>query len=329
MKKLCVLACLIVSVAMVNAQHQVISFFDELGGSKIQTEEFTPKHDTIVKVFHRLDDVVWSRYVYRVIDMRYKQNYQLYFPVKSDDPDYRNLFMVITNAVIQGMPIYEKDAETIKPTFKLPFYAKDSSLVRQTFRNPVPRALIPTMFLVDDPLADYSDDPTHYDVSSSDAMLVHYDSITDKLSFHFYPFESVVRNQLKFLIQEVVFFDKHTSRLHAKIMAIAPLNSDKIMTKDGSNVMSALRESIMFWIPFDALRPYMAMQYVIPSQNETRRVTFDEFFQKHLYTSYIVGEGNMYNRFIPEYSGAEDEIKKEQKRIEKELLDFEQDLWEY
>ena len=138
-----------------------------------------------------------------------------------------------------------------------------------------------------------------------------------------------MKNQLKYLIQEVVFFDKHTSRLHSKIIGIAPLNSDKISTKDGSDVMAALRESIMFWIPFDELRPYMAMQYVIPSQNETRRVTFDDFFQKHLYTSYIVGEGNMYNRFIPDYAKNEEEVKKEQQRIEKELLDFEQDLWEY
>ena len=99
------------------------------------------------------------------------------------------------------------------------------------------------------------------------------------------------------------------------------------MTKD--NVMTALREAITFWIPFDALRPYLAMQYVIPSQHETKRVTFDDFFQKRLYSSYIVGEGNMYNRFIPEYSMQEGDIKKEQARIENELLTFEQDLWEY
>ena len=265
-------------------------------------------------VDHRIDDVIWSRYIYRVIDMRYKQNYQLYFPTKSDDADYRNLFKVITDAVVDGMPIYEKNMETIKPDFK---------------QEPISRNVIPTMFMADDPMADYSDDPTHFDITSSDAMLVHYDSIEDKLSFHFYPFEKLVRNQLKYLTQEVVFFDKHTSRLHIKIIGIAPLQSDKISTRDSTNLMSSLRESIMFWIPFDKLRPYMAMQYAIPNRNETKRVTYDEFFQKRLFTSYIVGEGNMYNRYIPDYAISEDEIKKEQKRIEAELLNFEQDLWEY
>lgn len=310
-KKLCIIACLLLGVTASQAQHEVLSFFDELGTAQIRTEEYSRSHDTIVQVFHRMDDVVWARYLYRVVDMRYKQNYQLYFPTKSDDPHYRNLFKVIADAVIDGMPIYEPNMETIKPDFKSPI-------------NPIE---VPGRFLVDDPTADYSDDPDHYNPAASSAMIVHYDSVSGEYSFNDYSFEATVKNQVKYLIQEIVFFDKHTSRLYTKIMAIAPLNSDKIQEKD--NIMEALRQSILFWVPFDQLRPYMAMQYVIPSQNETRRVTFDEFFQKHLYTSYIVGEGNMYNRYIPDYAKTEQDIKKEQQRIEKELLDFEQDLWEY
>ena len=314
-KKLCIIACLMLGVITAQAQHKVISFFDEMGTARIQTEEFSKAHDTIVMVDHRLDDVIWARYIYRIIDMRYKQNYQLYFPTKSDDADYRNLFKVITDAVVDGLPIYEKNMETIKPDFK---------------QEPIPRASIPMMFMADDPLEDYSDDPTHYNITESDAMLVHYDSIADELSFHFYPFEKNVKNQLKYLVQEVTFFDKHTSRLHTKIMAIAPLQSDKIMTRDSANVMGSLRESIMFWVPFDQLRPYLAMQYAIPNRNEVKRVTFDEFFQKRLFTSYIVGEGNMYNRWIPDYAHSDVEAtRKEQERIATELLNFEQDLWEY
>ena len=314
LKKVSIIACLLLGVVTSQAQHQVTSFFDEIGSARIQTEEFSYAHDTIVMVDHRIDDVIWSRYVYRIIDMRYKQNYQLYFPTKSDDADYRNLFKVITDAVVDGLPIYERNSETIKPDFK---------------QDPIGKKSIPPMFMVDDPLADYSDDPTHYLIDQSDAMLVHYDSVADEMSFNFYPFEKIVRNQIKYLIQEVVFFDKHTSRLHTKIMAIAPLQSDKISTRDSSNVMSSLRESIMFWIPFDKLRPYIAMQYAIPNRNEVKRVTYDEFFQKRLFTSYIVGEGNMYNRWIPDYARSEEEVKKEQARIATELLNFEQDLWEY
>lgn len=314
MKKLSIIACLLLGVTAVSAQHQVNSFFDAMGMAKIQTVEYSGTHDTLITVEHRMDDVIWSRVVYKVIDMRYKQNYQLYFPTKSDDPNYRNLLKVIADAIVDGLPVYEKNGETIKPNdFKT--------------TPPMPKTQIPWAYFIEDPMVDYSMDDSHYDIALSSDMLIHYDSVTDVMEVNTYAFEQLAKNQLKYMIQEIVFFDKHTSRLHSKIMAIAPLNSDKIMTKD--NVMTALREAITFWIPFDALRPYLAMQYVIPSQNETKRVTFDDFFQKRLYSSYIVGEGNMYNRFIPEYSMQEGDIKKEQARIENELLTFEQDLWEY
>ena len=313
-KKLSLIVCFTLSVVAVRAQRPVISFFDELGSAKIQTEEYSQAHDTIVQVEHRLDDIIWSRYVYRIIDMRYKQNYQIYFPTKSDDADYRNLFKVITDAVVDGLSIYAKEEGTIKPNFKQEKLAKN---------------MIPMMFMVDDPTGDYSDDPMHYEVCCSDYMLIHYDSIADELSPNFYRFEAVVRNQLKYLIQEIVFFNKHTSRMYQKIIAIAPMQADKITTRDESDIMASLNQSIMFWIPFDDLRPYLAMQYIIPNRNETKRVTYDEFFQKHLYTSYIVGEGNMYNRWIPNYTKTAKEAQKEQGRIANELLNFEQDLWEY
>ena len=315
-KRLSIIACLMLGIVSAQAQHQVISFFDEMGTARIQTEEFSAAHDTIVMVDHRIDDVIWSRYVYRIIDMRYKQNYQLYFPTKVDDPDYRNLFKVIVDAVVDGLEIYPRNPETIKPDFKTtPAFTK---------------AQIPTdAFMVVDKTEDHSDDEDFWNISRSTAMLVNYDSIADELRSQPYSFENVVRNQLKYMIQEVVFFDKHTSRLHSKIMAIAPLHPVLISTQDSTKVMASLRESIMFWIPFDKLRPYMAMQYAIPNRNEVKRVTFDEFFQKRLFTSYIVGEGNMYNRWIPDYALEDADIKKEKERIATELLNFEQDLWEY
>ena len=67
--------------------------------------------------------------------------------------------------------------ETIKPDFK---------------QEPLDKSMIPMMFMADDPTADYSDDPTHFDIESSDAMLIHYDSINDKLSGHFYRFDGIV-----------------------------------------------------------------------------------------------------------------------------------------
>ena len=61
MKKLSIIFCLLLGVMTAKAQHQVISFFDEMGSARIQTEEFSKAHDTIVLVEHRLD-ISYYRY---------------------------------------------------------------------------------------------------------------------------------------------------------------------------------------------------------------------------------------------------------------------------
>ena len=313
MKKTLVILTLLCSILTIRAQHQIYPFFDDKGQVRIESQELNDAADTLISVFHRADDIVWSRVVYRIIDLRYKQNYQLYFPLNSDDPQYRSLFKVIIDAVADGLEVYPKAADNIKPIFDEPLSKTD----------------IPGMLMIDDVTADYSDDSTHYDISSSSAMLLHYDKEADKLKFNFFPYENFAKNQYKYLTQEIVFFDRHTSRLYTKILAIAPMQADKITNTEPDEVMDALLQSILFWIPFDNLRPYLAKQYMIPRVNDNARMTFDEFFIKRLYSSYMLGDSNMYNRMFLNYAKTEEEIRKEQERVQTELLNFEQDLWEY
>jgi hypothetical protein len=94
-------------------------------------------------------------------------------------------------------------------------------------------------------------------------------------------------------------------------------------------VNEALCRQLMWWCPFDEFRKYMAKQYIIPQGNDTKRVTFEEFFGKKLYTSYLIGDSNMYDRMFTNYVKTEAEVRQEQSRVATELLDFEQDLWEY
>ncbi len=319
MKKLSVIALLLVGVITANAQHQIYPFFDDKGAVRIETTELSA--DTLVNVFHRADDIVWSRVVYRVIDMRYKQNYQLYFPDRSDDAEYRSLFKVIVDAIVKdNLPVY-RVIDNIKPVF--------------TEDRLYSKVEIPERVWVDDPnnpavKEKHKNDPDARDVAKSMDMLINYDSVSDAMTFRSFAYDGFVKNQLKYLVQEIVFFDKHTSRLYSKLIAIAPLHADYIREhKEDGKIQDALRESILFWIPFDALRPHLAHQYVIPQANDTKRITFDEFFAKKLYTSYLVGESNTYDRMFLDYAQTEDEIKKEQQRVFDELLNFEQDLWEY
>ena len=310
MKKVGILIMLLVGISSANAQllpQEVLNFFDTNGTIRLETQELDASADTLVTVFHRKDDVVWARVTYRIIDLRYKQNYQLYFPTDPDDPKYMSLFRLIIDAVSKGLPIYNKSDRTFVPSF-----TEDMLLRPERYRNS-------TAFMA-------LDSEGEYDIQDDETYLVSYDTINRQFVTNFDRYSFFIKNQIKYLIQEVIFFDKHTSRLHRQLIAIAPLQPDFTQETDP---MKFLQSSIRFWILYSDLRPFLAKHYMIPFQNEVKRVTFDDFFQKRLYTSYLVGETNMYNRMILDYAKEEVSAKKEQTRIETELLNFEQDLWDY
>jgi hypothetical protein len=107
------------------------------------------------------------------------------------------------------------------------------------------------------------------------------------------------------------------------------MNADNMDMTENTSVMDALYGQILFWVPFDSFRPYMAQQYVTPRGSDSKRITFDDFFAQKMYSSYIVGSNNVYNRMIPQIATTYEEVQEEQLRIETELLNVEQDLWEY
>lgn len=302
MKKYLIFSLVIISTAfsgLVKAQVNQVPFFDTKGNVRFQTTEMDALADTISKVYHRADDVVWSRVVYRVIDMREKQNYQLYFPMRPNE-EYRSLFRVMLEAITQDVPVYRKNARELKPEF-----SDSARLVGEELSK---------VFAFD---------------NSNDNNLIQEDTITKEKRIVNDQYFNYVKNQYKFLIQEIVFFDKHTSRMYSKILGIAPLYALHPDNTQSKKSIKYFQESVLCWFAFDELRPFLAKQYVIPNGNETQRLTYDDYFAQKLYSSYLLGDSNMFNRMLLEVAVDPVKIRKEQDRIETELLNFEQDLWEY
>ena len=231
-----------------------------------------------------------------MIDMRDKQNFQLYFPTRATE-EYKSLFKLMIDAVVDGINVYKRNPRDIKPQFNELLIGEELSRV----------------FAFDE---------------LTDNNLVQVDPITEQRSLNADQYMRYVRNQLKFLTQEVIFFDTHTSRLYSKIIAIAPMYALHPDNMVNSETMAYFRNSVLCWFAFDELRPYLMKQYVIPSGNDSQKLTYDEFFAQNLYSSYILGDSNMYSRMLLEFSLSEDALRAEQKRIETELMNFEQDLWE-
>lgn len=299
---------------IINSKEKPLPFFDAKGNIAIHTNELNALADTLAVINHRQDDIVWSKIVYRVIDMRDKQNNQLYFPL-TPNGKYKSLLRVIleSNAFL-NLNAYGSRPYDIQPDYSKPL-SKDAAM---------------SLFVLN------RSDST----SSLLDTIVKRDVLTNsfKISDEQY-YELFAKEQVKFLVQEVVFFNKHYSRMYTKIIGIAPIyfktaynfspgNIGKQQIED-DNIWLAFRFSVLCWYLFDELRPYLAKQYVIPNGNETQRLTYDEFFAQRLYSTYLLGDENMVDKMLLQTYNDPESIRREQKRIETELLNVEQDLWEY
>jgi len=303
------------------AQSKSLPFFAKNGNIALHTTQIDALADTLAVINHRWDDVTWWRIVYRVIDLRDKQNNQLYFPINSNEK-YKSLFKTIIDATVNEtapVSVYQKMDFGFQPLYDKP-YLRDS---------------VPSCFV-----------NCTWDSTSTSSVkpifkgrLLKKDFITNRLEVDTFQWEDYAKKQMKYVVQEIVFFDRHYSRMYTKIIGIAPVfiynqnNVEKMsrnaLNKEGEAVWNFFINSIQCWYLYDELRPYLAKQFIIPNGNDAQAMTFDEFFAQKLYSSYLLGDSNMFDRMLLQSYNDPTRIVKEQKRIETELLNTELDLWEY
>lgn len=133
-------------------------------------------------------------------------------------------------------------------------------------------------------------------------------------------------NDIKqYMIKEEWYFDKQTSTLNVRIIGICPIRE---FVRAG-DVSGEVQRQKLFWVYYPEIRPLLSTNLVLNPYNEARQMSFDDVFIKRFFNSYIVQESNVYNnREISAYlSGKEAML--ESKKIEEEIFNFEQDLWEY
>ena len=130
------------------------------------------------------------------------------------------------------------------------------------------------------------------------------------------------REALKFYLKEVWFFDKHSSIFNVKTLAICPVVSRE--TDIGTQRLP------LFWVPFDLLRPHLSQTEVLLSEkNNGMRISFDDLFIKRRYGSYVYKTSNVQNRQFLEYCYTFEDVQREQNLLKTDLINFEEDLWEY
>lgn len=129
----------------------------------------------------------------------------------------------------------------------------------------------------------------------------------------------------KYWIKEDVIFDKESSRLHTRILGIAPLKT--IKNADGS-----FRDvTPLFWVYYPDLRPMLAKFEAYNGKNFGARLSWEEMFESRMFASRIIKSTveNPNDLFIANY--IKDPILRllEGDNIKEKIFNYEQDLWSY
>lgn len=133
-------------------------------------------------------------------------------------------------------------------------------------------------------------------------------------------------NEIKqYMVKEEWYFDKQSSSMQVRIIGLCPVR-EYVRENDASG---EVQRTQVFWVYYPEVRDLLATNLSLNPYNEAQSMSYDEIFIKRFFNSYIVKESNVYNnRDISAYLSGKNAML-ESKRIEEEMFNFEQDLWEY
>jgi gliding motility associated protien GldN len=256
-------------------------------------KEHNPNRKPIPYTYLREADVMWHHRVWRVIDLREKMNFPLFYPTNEGMKDRSCLFKIIKNGCLPP------DGSTPKLTA---YNSEDSDeFIVKLNALEIGKILTKsdTAYVNQDPA-----DPTSPLVPKL---------VTENLD------PTKIK---KYWIKEDWFFDKQKSVLEARIIGVQAIRA-------GSGAIAG--DAGTFWIYFPELRPLLAKEETFNRHNDAERMTFDDLFWKRQFSSYIFQENNVYdNRLIASYKAPSTiEVLLEAERIKNGIFTLEHDLWHF
>jgi gliding motility associated protien GldN len=255
----------------------------------VYVKEHTIERQVIPYPFLREADVMWSKRIWRVIDLNEKMNLPLRFPNSKQTTNRKNLIDLLMDAINEGsLTAYSY----MDDEFTLPLTVKDIES-RGGAR-------------VDTVQLQHPDPP--YDTYDT---IIARDFSRDKV--------------IAYRVKEDWFFDKQRSVMDVRIIGIAPLI---YQVDEQGNVREGNLKMPLFWVYYPEARKLLANAEVFNRENDAERRSFDDIFQKRLFGSYIYKESNVYDRRIEDYKTGINALL-ESERIKDEITNFEHDMWEF
>lgn len=291
--------------------------------------EHVPTKRMIPYEFVREADVVWSKRVWRTIDLREKINHPIYLPFDSYDPNSNwilnssrwSLWSILKYHVLTGdLTMFSPENPydfTMRDgdQFKYPIvaesgknYCNDSTYRQKVFQylgklGPQPTNPYPT-----------------WDGDDSTIVLPN-----GTVEFVYPPRDTIwtlSKDIVQYRIKEDWYFDKELSVMNVRILGIAPV----IYQKDQNGEILGLQE--VFWLYFPHCRYVLNNFYVYNEHNDAQWMSFDDLFWKRRFSSTVYKESNVFERSIDSYRTGVDALL-ESEKITEEIRTFEHDVWNF
>lgn len=259
---------------------------------EVYEREHIPNKIPVPYEYIREADVMWSKVVYRMVDLRQKQNLPLYYPTKP----------------IGGRMSF----------IDLVLYGIDNEGVRA--------------FSAIDPVNEFTAQMTLDEINNVfDAgvdTLQTPDPMTGQIVTQIIDQPRKTFEVKKLLLKEKWFFDKNHSVMKVRIIGVCPVRVFFRLDDQGMPT-DEYQQKKTFWVYFPEIRPLLANKEIYNQFNDSQRISFDDFFMQRRFSSRIWSVSNVYdNRTINSYSVGVDAML-EAEKLKTWLFNIEHDLWEY
>lgn len=280
-------------------------------------------------------DVLWSKRVWRVIDMRERMNHPLYYPMDEVTPyewqrsgSRWSLWTIMRKHVLNG------DLRVFSPYNPLSYGLGNWD--GDQFKYPVD-PLPGSNFYNDE---NFREELLYYvarlgeenDIPKVDVYgdpIIEIDPITGDSGYVYHPRDTIWYNSkdiVEYRLKEDWFFDKERSCLDVRIIGIAPVVYDIEMDANGNESIAGKKE--LFWLYFPHCR-YIFNNYVTYNdKNSSQWMSIDDLFWKRRFSSYVYKESNVYDRSIDSYNHGVEALR-ESEAITNEIRMLEHDLWSF
>lgn len=116
-------------------------------------------------------------------------------------------------------------------------------------------------------------------------------------------------------------YDRRSNNMKTRVEAICP-----VLTRTGD--FGGEAKYPMFWVKFDALRPYLAQQYIfLDNDNNLARYSLDDYFNLGMYDGEIYKTQNLKNLSMVQMFPDEDDLKRAQDSIDNRLRTYGKEVW--